>query len=374
MPDLIIGGAGFFGLTIAEKAASQGYKVLVVEQRNKIGGNSASHKDSKTGIEVHTYGPHIFHTNNEIVWKYVNKFTSFIPYKHKVKTVIADGRVIPLPFGLATYSTYYNIQFTPALMDTYNGLLPANINNTFKETAISSIGEDLYREVVESYTKKHWGCDPDELPVSVIKRLPVRRTWEDGYFTDKYQGIPSNGYQTWLNKMANHPNITVLLNTNVLDFVPTNIPFVYTGALDAFFKYKFGHLGWRSIDLIESHPDTNDFQGCAQMNYADANIPYTRIHEYKHYRPDIETIGTVIHKEYPRNTEPYETGAYPINAIQDREKLQKYREATKELKGVWLGGRLGSYKYLDMDAVIASALTLWNNKIKPYLEAQCHTV
>jgi UDP-galactopyranose mutase len=368
MHDLIIGGAGLFGLTIAEQAAHSGFNVLIVEQQNQIGGNVASHIDEQTGVEVHTFGSHIFHTSNEKVWEYVNKYTSFVPYIHRVRSTIADGRVIPLPFGLATYSAYYQKAFTPKMMHDLVATFVQNNKESFEEVAISSIGEDIYRAVVEGYTRKQWGREPKDLPGTVIKRLPIRYTWDDGYFTDTYQGLPKDGYQQWMERMIDHPRIEVVFNTNILQQT-IHAPLVFTGTIDSFFDYKFGHLGWRSVDLMEERPDVDDYQGCSVMNYGDFSIPWTRIHEYKHYRPDREYRGTVIHKEFSRDTLPKETGAYPVNTPQDQTILKQYKDAVAELDGVWLGGRLGSYKYIDMHAAIASALTLWNNKIKPYLEA-----
>lgn len=368
MADLIIGGAGLFGLTIAEQAASAGFSVKIIELQDKIGGNVASHIDEQTNVEVHTYGSHIFHTDNENVWAYVNQFTDFVPYAHRVRTTIANGSVIPLPFTLASYSAYFNKAFTPDLMRKLVATFPYGTHN-FEDVAIASIGEDLYNAVVKGYTQKQWGRNPKDLPAMVIKRLPIRYNWNDGYFTDKYQGLPTCGYQTWMERMIDNPLISVELSQDIMK-AKIDAPLVYTGQLDAYFGYKFGRLGWRSVDLVTEYPTTNDYQGCAVMNYGDADIPYTRIHEYKHYRLDKVSRGTIIHKEYARDTQPDEVGAYPVNADQDRVMLEQYRKAASELNGVWLGGRLGSYKYIDMHAAIASALTMWNNEIKPYLEAQ----
>jgi UDP-galactopyranose mutase len=364
--DLLIGGAGIFGLTIAEQAASAGYNVLIVEQKNQIGGNVASHFDAQSGVEVHTYGSHIFHTNNEKVWDYISRFATFVPYTHRVRTVISNGATIPLPFGLATFSAYYNKTFTPNDMRELVKTFPKGIGS-FEEVAIASVGEDLYRATIEGYTRKQWGRDPRDLPASVIKRLPIRYTWDDGYFTDKYQGLPKDGYQKMMERMADNPRISIEFSSNIMD-KDIEAPLVFTGAIDTFFNYEFGRLGWRSIDLVEERPDTDDFQGCPVMNYGSADVPWTRIHEYKHYRPDREYNGTVIHKEYSRDTLPGETGAYPVNTFEDQEKLKKYREVASKLDGVWLGGRLGSYKYLDMHMAIASALTMWSNEIEPYIK------
>jgi UDP-galactopyranose mutase len=368
MTDIVIGGAGLFGLTIAERAAASGYKVLMIEQKDRIGGNVASHVDKQTGVEVHDYGSHIFHTSNQAVWDYVNQFTDFTPYYHRVRTTLKDGRVIPLPFGLSTFSTYYGKAFTPDLMRQLVDTFPKDTGN-FTQTAIASVGPDIYKDLIEGYTTKQWGCDPEELPTSTIKRLPVRYTWDDGYFTDTYQGIPTKGYQAWLEKMADNPLISIEFNTDVLD-LNIKAPYVYTGPIDAYFGYKHGRLGWRTVDLVEERPDTDDYQGCSVMNYADVDVPYTRIHEYKHYRPDLKYNGTVIHKEYSRQANEGEVGAYPINTAQDREILKKYRDEVSRLQGIWFGGRLGTYAYLDMHVAIASALTLWNNEIEPYLKGK----
>ena len=368
MYDLTIGGAGLFGLTIAEQAANAGFNVLIVEQQNQIGGNVSSHFDEQTGVEVHTHGSHIFHTSNEKVWEYVNKYTSFVPYTHRVRTTTADNRVIPLPFGLATYSAYYQKVFTPTLMRQLVETFPQSDKESFEDVAIASIGEDIYRAVVEGYTRKQWGREPKDLPGSVIKRLPIRYTWDDGYFNDTYQGLPTDGYQAWMERMADHTRIDIAFNSNILER-PITTPLVFTGTIDSFFNYKHGRLGWRSVDFVEERPDVDDYQGCSVMNYGSSDIPWTRIHEYKHYRPDREYRGTVIHKEFSRDTLPDETGAYPVNTPTDQNILKQYREEVEQLDGIWLGGRLGSYKYIDMHAAIASALTLWNNKVKPYLEA-----
>ena len=347
MPDLVIGGAGIFGLT-----------------------NVRSHFDERTNVEVHTYGPHIFHTSNERVWEYINRFTNFVPYIHRVRVVTPNMGVIPLPFNLSAFSSFYGNQFTPNSMQELIASFPKTIAGTFEEVAIASVGKDMYEEVIKGYTQKQWGRDIKDLPSSIIKRIPIRYSWDDNYFNDSYQGIPYYGYQNMLEQMSNHKNISVQFGVDVLEDNPYDAPLVYTGAMDRYFDYKHGELGWRSVDFEVEYPDTDDYQGCSQMNYSDMKIPYTRIHEYKHYRPDRVSNGTVIHKEYSRDTQRGETGAYPINSIQDREILKNYRDEIKQLNGVWFGGRLGSYKYINMDAAIASALTLWENDVMPYL-AKC---
>lgn len=369
MTDLVIGGAGIFGLTVAERAARHGFRVRVVEERDHIGGNCWSHVDDETGVEIHTYGSHIFHTNNERVWEYVNRFSDWVTYEHRVRT-IAQGKVIPLPFGLGTFTTVLGRMFTPATLRSYIESLPQIEGDNLEAVAISSVGVDVYEAVIKGYTKKHWGRDPRDLPASTIKRLPVRYTWDDRYFTDKYQALPADGYRVWLERMADSPNIDICLNSNVLAPEHRIAPMLFTGPVDAYFDYQHGRLGWRTVDFKEHRPTVDDFQGCPVVNYGNADVPWTRIHEYKHYRPDREYRGTIVHSEYAREAEPGEIGAYPVNTETDRGTLKKYREEADKLDGVWFGGRLGTYKYIDMHMAIASALTMWDTRIFPYLEPQ----
>ena len=368
MPDLFIGGSGIFGLTIAERAAAAGYDVTVVEQRDHIGGNCSSHIDPETGVEVHTYGSHIFHTNNEKVWEYVNRFSKWIPYTHRVRTS-SGGKVIPLPFGLATFSAVHDKIYTPDTLRNYIESLPPATGESLEEVALASVGPEVYEAVIRGYTIKQWGRDPKDLPAATIKRIPVRYNWDDRYFTDKYQALPVDGYQAWIDRMASNPRITVELSQNALDSRYEGTPMVYTGPIDAYFGYRYGNLGWRLVEFHEYYPRTDDFQGCPVMNNGNDQIPWTRIHEYKHYRPDRETKGTVIHSEFSREARVGEIGAYPVDTAQDREILRQYRYAADQLEGVWFGGRLGTYKYLDMHMAIASALVMWQDKIRPYLES-----
>jgi UDP-galactopyranose mutase len=362
--DLVVVGSGFFGLTIAERAASAlDRRVLVLERRHHIGGNAYSEPEPETGIEVHVYGAHLFHTSNERVWEYVNRFTGFTGYQHRVFTIFR-GRVYPMPINLGTICEYFGEYLTPD-----------QARLRIKEKAISLVGRPLYEAFIRGYTAKQWQTDPRELPAQVITRLPVRYTFNNRYFNDTYEGLPTDGYTAWLTRMADHPNIEVRLDTDYFDVrndIPVRTPTVYTGPLDRYFDYCEGELGWRTLDFEqEVLHGCGDFQGTSVMNYADEDVPYTRILEFRHFYPErsYPADKTVITREYSRFAKSGDEPYYPINTPEDRAKLEKYRElARREAteRAVVFGGRLGTYKYLDMHMAIGSALTTFDNKIAPY--------
>jgi UDP-galactopyranose mutase len=372
--DLVVAGSGFFGLTVAERcAADLGLRVLVLERRDHIGGNAYSENEPGTGIEVHRYGAHLFHTSNERVWEYVNRFTRFTDYRHRVYTTFKD-RVYSLPINLGTICEFFGRVFTPdqarALIAEQAAEVTAPRN--LEEKAISLIGRPLYEAFIRGYTAKQWQTDPRELPAEVITRLPVRYTFDNRYFSDTYEGLPVDGYTAWLERMADHPNIEVRLETDFFDLrdgMAGQVPVVYTGPLDRYFGFAEGALGWRTLDFdLEVRP-TGDFQGTPVMNYADEDVPYTRIHEFRHFHPERDFYPedkTVIMREYSRfagrDDEPY----YPINTPEDRRRLLRYRELARREDGVLFGGRLGTYKYLDMHMAIASALSLVDNRLRPH--------
>ena len=372
-------GSGFFGLTIAERAARVlDKRVLVLERRPHIGGNAYSEPEPETGIEVHRYGAHLFHTSNERVWKYVNQFTSFTNYQHRVFAKYR-GQVYSFPLNLGLICQFFGRSFTPdeareLIREQAAEIDPEKATN-LEEKAISLIGRPLYEAFVKGYTAKQWQTDPKELSPSIITRLPVRYTFDNRYFNDTYEGLPVDGYTAWLQRMADHPNIEVRLNTDyfdVRDEIPHGTPTVYTGPLDRYFDYSEGELGWRTLDFeMEVIRDTGDFQGTSVMNYNDIEVPYTRILEFRHFHPErnYPPDKTVIVREYSRFAAPGDEPYYPINTPRDREKLQRYRElARKETAqaNVLFGGRLGTYKYLDMHMAIGSALTMFDNRIAPY--------
>ena len=378
--DIVIVGSGLFGLTIAERCANElGLKVLVIDKRDHIGGNAYSEPDPRTGIEIHKYGAHLFHTSNERVWEYVNRFTSFTPYVHHVYTT-HDGVVYPMPINLGTINQFFSAAYSPdearALIAEQAGELAGKDPENLNDKGISLIGRPLYEAFIKDYTGKQWQTDPKDLPASIISRLPVRYTYDNRYFNDTHEGLPTDGYTAWLEKMVDHPDIEVALGVDFFDeSQPYNktalrgrVPIVYTGPLDRYFDYSAGALSWRTIDLATEYPDTGDFQGTSVMNYPDADREYTRIIEPRHFHPerDYPADKTVIMKEYSRFAEEGDEPYYPVNTPEDREKLLAYRELAAEEQGVVFGGRLGTYKYLDMHMAIGSALSVFDNRIAPH--------
>ncbi len=374
--DLLVVGTGMFGLTIAERVAEElGKNVVMIERRSHLGGNAYSEVEPTTGIEIHRYGAHLFHTSNERVWRYVNQFTSFTGYRHFVQTV-SGGKVYPMPITLSTMSSFFGRHLTPtearALVSEQAAELAGRTPANLEEKAISLIGRPLYEAFIKGYTEKQWQTDPKLLPSGVISRLPVRYTFDNRYFNDTWEGLPVEGYTRWLEAMATHPRISVHLDVDyfkVRDEIPAGMPVVYTGPLDRYFGYKHGELGWRTLDFEQEIVDVPDFQGAPVVNYADTDVPYTRIHEFRHFHPerDYQTSSTLIMREYSRRATSADEPYYPINTEQDREVLQRYREAMRSESDVYFGGRLGTYQYLDMHMAIASALQLFDNTLTPRL-------
>ena len=382
--DLIVVGSGLFGLTVAERAASQlGKNVLIVERRPHLGGNAYSEAEPETGIEVHKYGAHLFHTSNKRVWDYVNQFTDFTGYQHRV-FAMHNGTAYQFPMGLGLINQFFGKYYSPEDAKKLIQEQAAEINSedatNLEEKAISLIGRPLYEAFIRDYTAKQWQTDPKELPAGNITRLPVRYTFDNRYFNDTYEGLPVDGYAAWLNNMADHELIEVRLNTDwfeVRDQIRADnpdAPVVYTGPLDRYFNYEEGTLGWRTLDFETEVLDIPDFQGTSVMNYNDAEFPYTRIHEFRHFHPERADVypkdKTVIMKEYSRFAEGDDEPYYPINTPDDREMLLKYRErADKETADhkVFFGGCLGTYQYLDLHMAIASALNMFDNKLADIL-------
>ncbi|HET7327385.1 MAG TPA: UDP-galactopyranose mutase [Nocardioidaceae bacterium] len=373
--DLVVVGSGFFGLTIAERCANElGLKVLVLDRRSHIGGNAYSAPEPETGIEVHQYGAHLFHTSNKRVWDYVNRFTSFTGYQHRVFTIYQD-RVYPMPVNLATICEYFGRYLTPdqarALVAEQADEIDSADAQNFEEKGISLVGRPLYEAFFRGYTAKQWQTDPKELSAAIVSRLPVRYNFDNRYFNDTYEGLPTDGYTAWLERMADHPDIEVRLDTDFFDLrgeIVGKIPVVYTGPVDAYFDYEAGALSWRTLDFELEVKPVGDFQGTSVMNYAAEEVPYTRIHEFRHFHPerDYPTDKTVIMREYSRFAEKGDEPYYPVNTAEDREKLLRYRELAKAEPHVLFGGRLGTYKYLDMHMAIGSALSMFDNKLRPY--------
>ena len=369
--DLLIVGAGFYGATIAERLANtQGKKIVIIDRREHIGGNAYSEFDVETGIEVHKYGAHLFHTSNKEVWNYLNRFTNFTNYSHRVFTSYKN-QVYTMPINLSTICQYFGERLSPdearALIvqqtSELNGKPPTNM----EEKAISMIGRPLYEAFIRGYTAKQWQTDPRELPENIINRLPVRYNFDNRYFNDRYEGLPVEGYTAIFERMLDHPRIKIELGVDFFDLkhkLPAELPIVYTGPIDRYFDYSEGELGWRTIDFEQETVATGDFQGTAVMNYADEDIPFTRILEFRHFNPErnYQTKKSIIVKEYSRfasrSDEPY----YPINTLKDKQIYLRYKALAQREKNVHFGGRLGTYRYLDMHQAVAAALSFATQK------------
>ena len=376
--DLLVVGSGFFGLTIAERAAAAGRNVTVIDRRSHIGGNAYSEVDPETGIEVHRYGAHLFHTSNERVWEYVNRFTGFTPYVHRVYST-HNGQVYALPVNLHTINQFFGTAYTPdqarAVVKEQAEEFDAATAENFLQKGIALVGRPLFEAFFAHYTAKQWQTAPEDLPAEVVSRLPVRYNYDNRYFNDSHEGLPVDGYTAWLERMADHPRITVQLETDFFDptqpfnqsAVVGRLPVVYTGPVDRYFDHTEGSLSWRTLDFEREVLTVGDFQGTPVMNYPDPDVPYTRIHEFKHFHPEraaaYPTDQTVIVREFSRFAQSEDEPYYPVNASEDRKKLLAYRDLAKGEKEVYFGGRLGTYQYLDMHMAIGSALTMWDNQL-----------
>lgn len=372
---VVVVGSGLFGLTVAQQITEHlGLRVLILEKRSHIGGNAWSEIHEETGIEIHKYGSHLFHTSNPVVWEYLNRFTKFSDYQHRVWTNHL-GKIYSLPINLSTISSYFGNQMSPDqardLIESHRKEITTEPQN-LEEKAISLIGRPLYNAFIKDYTIKQWQTDPRELPVSVISRLPVRYNFNNRYFQDTWEGIPIEGYASMLLKMVSSPLIDLRLNIDFFDVkaeIRSSQLVIYTGPIDRYFEFKSGHLNWRTLDFqIETH-STEDYQGTSVMNYSDLNVPFTRIHEFRHFHPerDYPSDKTVIMKEFSRKAEIDDEPYYPVNTKEDRSILNSYRELVKNEKNVLFGGRLGTYQYLDMHMAVASAISLFENQVKKIL-------
>lgn len=356
---VLIVGAGFSGAVIGRELAEVGHKVDIIDSRNHIGGNCYTERDAKTNVMVHTYGPHIFHTDNEEVWNYVNAHTEFKPYTNRVKST-SKGGVYSLPINLHTINQFFNKTMSPEEAEKFIIEEQADTSIveplTFEDQAMRFVGKDLYEAFFEGYTKKQWGCEPSELPASILKRLPVRFNYNDNYFFHKYQGMPEEGYTPIVESILKHENIDVSLSTEFSREAGSNYDHVFfSGPLDGYFNYQLGRLGYRTLDFERIDYD-GDYQGCAVMNYGDLEVPYTRIAEHKHFTPWEQHDKSVCFKEFSRSCEEQDIPYYPIRMVKEKELLAKYIELAEQSQGVTFVGRLGTYRYLDMDVTIAEAL------------------
>ncbi|HGY4332221.1 UDP-galactopyranose mutase [Klebsiella aerogenes] len=356
--NILIVGAGFSGAVIARQLAEQGHHIKIIDQRDHIGGNSYDARDPQTDVMVHVYGPHIFHTDNEKVWNYVNQHAEMMPYVNRVKATV-NGQVYSLPINLHTINQFFAKTCSPEearALIAEKGDSTIDNPKTFEEQALRFIGKELYEAFFKGYTIKQWGMDPAQLPASILKRLPVRFNYDDNYFNHKFQGMPKLGYTKMIESIINHENIIIELQQSFNPEDKEKYDHVfYSGPLDAFYSYQYGRLGYRTLDF-EKFTWQGDYQGCAVMNYCSIDIPFTRITEHKYFSPWETHEGSVCYKEYSRECGEQDIPYYPIRQMGEMALLDKYLSLAENEKNITFVGRLGTYRYLDMDVTIAEAL------------------
>ena len=369
----IVVGAGIFGSVIAERIASVlNEPVTVIDKRGHAGGNCYSEIDGETGIECHRYGSHIFHTSSDTVWDYITKFATFTNYRHKVLAV-SGGKIYFMPINLKTLCDIHQRFITPAEAQellSREKTDPAAAKN-LEDKAIALIGKDLYEKFIKGYTAKQWEKDPRELPPDIISRLPVRTDFNTDYFNDPHQGVPKDGYFKLFDRLLDNPRIRLLTNTDfrsVRNEIAPDATVVYTGMIDEFFDYQFGTLEWRSLRFEWETLPCRDFQGTTVVNYTDAEVPYTRIHEFKHYHPErtvpFQFGKTVICREYSETWRSGKEAYYPVNTARNQTLLKQYQERAEQTPNVIFGGRLGCYRYWDMDKAVLAALDCFDSRIR----------
>lgn len=356
----LIIGCGFSGAVIANQLANNmDCSIDMWDERDHIAGNCHTNRDAQTNVMVHAYGPHIFNTDKKEIWDYVNSFVTFYPYVHRVKARSGDA-VYSLPVNLHTINQFFNKTLQPAAAQIFlEGLGDKSIISpqNFEEQALRFIGRELYQAFFYGYTKKQWGCEPKELPASILKRIPVRFTYDDNYHNNSFTGIPLDGYTAVIEKMMAHPSVQISLNKK---FVPGMDlsgydHLFFTGPLDAFFDYRFGRLGYRTVTFEKAYA-AGDYQGAAQLNYCDVDVPYTRITEHKHFAPWEKHDSTVYFKEFSKETTSGDIPFYPKRLEADLRLLKLYREEAGQLANTSFLGRLATYRYMDMHHVIGEAL------------------
>ncbi len=357
MAHIGIAGAGFSGAVIARELAEAGHDISVVDARDHIGGNSHTQRNAD-GVMVHVYGPHIFHTQHQNVWDYVNRFGVMMPYNHRVKA-LAKGSAYSLPVNLLTINQFFNKTFSPAEAEAFvHSIADTTITTpiTFEDQALRFVGRDLYEAFFKGYTKKQWGVDPTELPASILARLPVRFNYEDSYFNHPYQAIARDGYTEIIAAILDHPRIKVELGKSLSRTDAGSFDHMFwTGPIDSYFDYEHGRLGYRTLDF-ESEVHDGDYQGCPVLNYCDEDVPFTRITEHKHFAPWESHDRTVIYREFSRLCGEKDIPYYPIRLVKEKEQLGQYVEMARRETNATFVGRLGTYRYLDMDVTIFEAL------------------
>jgi UDP-galactopyranose mutase len=358
MFDYLVVGAGFAGATIAERlAAHAGKTVLICDKRPHIGGNAYDHFD-EAGVLVHKYGPHIFHTNSREVFEYLSRFTAWRPYQHRVRASV-DGQLLPIPINLDTVNGLYGTRLTSFELEAFFASVaePVAHVKTSEDVIVSKVGRELYEKFFRNYTRKQWGLDPSELDASVTARVPVRTNRDDRYFTDTYQAMPRHGYTRMFEKMLAHPNIKILLNTDYRE-IEGVIPcreIVFTGPVDEFFDYRFGRLPYRSLQFVFETHETAVAQPAPVINYPNDHA-YTRVTEFKYLTGQEHGKTTLVYEYAKAEGDPY----YPVPRPENAALYRRYQELAEATAGVYFLGRLGTYKYYNMDQVVAQALTLYS--------------
>lgn len=370
--DYVIVGAGFFGATLAERITNDlGKNVVIIEKRKHIGGNCYSEVDPETGIEYHTYGTHIFHTSDQKVWNYINRFTSFNGYYHQVLTTFRN-KVYQMPVNLETINSFYNVNLRPFELESFLATERAkefyDTPKNFEEETINRVGRPLYEAFFKGYTTKQWGRSPVDIPASIVGRLPFRSNYNESYYFDRWQGIPTDGYTAIFKKMLSSKRVSLYLDTDYFEIsnsIPDTTCIIYTGPIDKLLNYKYGVLEYRSLTFDFKTYNHEDFQGTSVMNYAEVEVPYTRIHEPRHLHPERQytkekTLAIYEFSKAGDKDDPY----YPLGSERNHVIYNKYREEIDKSKNIIVGGRLGDYKYYDMHHTIGKALELYETKIK----------
>ena len=373
---VVIAGSGFFGAVMAERITSVlGLPVLVVEKRDHVGGNSFSETDAATGIEYHRYGTHLFHTSSDEVWDWINRFTGFNNYRHRVLTRHRN-RMFTMPINLMTLNNFFGVDLKPseaaAFLQARADADTVEDPQNLEEKAISLIGRDLYQAFIRGYTAKQWETDPRLLSADIIKRLPVRFNYNDFYFNDTHEGLPLDGYHAIFERIFSNPHIETINGCDFFDIRASLHPealVIYTGPIDRYFNYHCGHLGWRTLDFEVERLAMEDYQGASVVNYPDEDVRFTRIHEFRHLHPERRYTPewTLIMREYSRFATQQDEPYYPINTPADKAIYDRYAARAAAERNVIFGGRLGTYRYLDMHQAIGAALKCFSNQVMPRL-------
>ena len=356
---ILITGAGLSGAVTGRALAEAGHRVTIVDSRSHVAGNCHTERCPETGVMVHVYGPHIFHTSDAGVWDYVNRFTRFRPYRHQVMST-SGGAVYALPINLHTINQFFGKTMRPDEARTFIEETQADRTITdpqsFEEQALRFVGPALYEAFFKGYTEKQWGCSPQDLPASILKRLPLRFNYDANYFAHAFQGMPEQGYTPMVEAILDHPGIDLHLSTPYEPAMAGRADhLIWTGPLDGYFGMSLGRLGYRTLDF-ERFTFEGDYQGCAVMNYGDRDVPYTRITEHKHFSPWEDHTGSVLYREFSRACGEDDIPYYPIRLVEEKALLTEYEALAAAETGVSFLGRLGTYRYLDMDVTIREAL------------------